>query len=357
MPPARSHPYAARPAAPARGRRSRCANLQPASTARRSIRFGGSSRSGRELISTALSKRAAAANTIVGVERRTAAGAVARDSSGRCSGPGRRGAGWRAPSPSAASWSSCHPQLRVHAADHDVQPAEQLGVWSSAPSSGCPPRCRSGSGTAPAPRSAPRPRRAAAPGARGEPVGDRQPRRVVGQHHVLVAELARRLGHLPDRRAAVATSRNGRGSRRAAPRSAGRPSRRSAGRRSPPAAAGRPAPRRAATRRSSAPSPRRCRSGSRSVAAPRALGELARRASRTVAAALRKARTRKVGSLATSSRKAIRRRSAARSRAAATAATGSSGCGAGCRSSSARSRPPPPPRCAGFGRKCCWRYV
>src|SRR4051794_7150265 len=38
-------------------------NRQPASTARRSSRFGGSSRSGRQLISTALSYRAHAANT------------------------------------------------------------------------------------------------------------------------------------------------------------------------------------------------------------------------------------------------------------------------------------------------------
>ena len=38
---------------------------------------------------------------------------------------------------------------------------------------------------------------------RGQPVGDRQPRRVVGEHHVLVAQLAGGLRHLADRRAAI----------------------------------------------------------------------------------------------------------------------------------------------------------
>ena len=37
----------------------------------------------------------------------------------------------------------------------------------------------------------------------GQPVGDGEPRRVVGQHQVLVAQVARRLGHLADRRSAV----------------------------------------------------------------------------------------------------------------------------------------------------------
>ena len=44
---------------------------------------------------------------------------------------------------------------------------------------------------------------------RGQPVGDRQPRRVVGEHEVLVAELEGRLDHLLDRRAAVGPVRVG----------------------------------------------------------------------------------------------------------------------------------------------------
>ena len=98
---------------------------------------------------------------------------------------------------------------------------------------------------------------------RGQPVGDGQPRRVVGQHEVLVAELHRGHRHLLDRRAAVGPVRvrvQVAAQRGAQLLAAGgeRP------RASPPARRGTPAPRRPAPRRSRAsvasPMPGRSRS-------------------------------------------------------------------------------------------------
>ena len=191
---------------------------QPASSACRSRRLGGSCRSGRELISTALPCSAQAANTAaasksdggrplavtavawaLGADRPVgdhAAGAVAEDVEVRVLDrrehpPGHPGA--------------LVAESAVDGADHDVEPGEQLvllveravGEDVDLDAGEDPEALR---------------QRVVDRGhvvelsrqpVGGQPAGHLQPRRVVGEHHVLVPELDRRERHLLDRRAAV----------------------------------------------------------------------------------------------------------------------------------------------------------
>ena len=134
-------------------------NRQPVSNARRSSRFGGSSRSGRQLISMALSCSTQAANTASASNSlsgrppasRGAPGrcpAPAWRACGRCSGRGCPGAGWRARSASAGSSSRCRPAGRCGPS----RPRRRAGPAARPPGRasrrrGCPPRCRSASGS------------------------------------------------------------------------------------------------------------------------------------------------------------------------------------------------------------------
>ena len=94
------------------------ATWQPASTASRSRRLGGSWRSGRELTSTATPCSAQAANTASGSN--SLSGGPGRRRCGRCSGRGRRCGGWPRRRPSAgssrgracAAWSGRWPRPR-----------------------------------------------------------------------------------------------------------------------------------------------------------------------------------------------------------------------------------------------------
>ena len=125
---ARSQPLRARTAGRALCASESIETRHPASTARRRSRFGGSSRSGRELTSIALSKRAAAAKTMLRVEGRGrpvapaglhSPGAVAEDVEVRVGQGGDHAHGHR---------PLGHAQLGVDAADHHVEPREQLGL-------------------------------------------------------------------------------------------------------------------------------------------------------------------------------------------------------------------------------------
>ena len=96
-------------------------------------------------------------------------------------------------------------QSAVHRADHHVQPGQQLGSWSSEPSarmSTSMPVSRRNPGGSAVVDGGDAVELLAQP-VRGQPVGHRQPGRVVGQHQVLVAQLDRGQRHLLDRRAAV----------------------------------------------------------------------------------------------------------------------------------------------------------
>ena len=164
---------------------------------------GGSSRSGRQLISTAVSNRAQAANTnsASNVDWRAAC-----RSAGRCSGRGcRRGARLPATHHPLGHRAALHAQLGVHAGDDDVEPASISSSRSSDPSSrmstSIPVRMRNG---------------ARLLVERGhvvellpqslavEAVGDGEPGRVIGEHHVVVAERDRRRAPSPRSGPAVA---------------------------------------------------------------------------------------------------------------------------------------------------------
>ena len=202
------------------------ANRQPASSARRISRFGGSCRSGRELISTALpcsaqaAKTASASKSLSGRVRRPVPPVA------RTGHPGRADDTIRPVTVAEdvqvrVGDRGQHPpghlrplvlQAAVHRPDHHVQPGQQLVVLveravgedvhldagedpetlAAAPSL----TCATWSSCSAQPVG-------------GQPPGHRQPGRVVGQHQVLVAELDRGQRHLLDRRAAVGPVRVG----------------------------------------------------------------------------------------------------------------------------------------------------
>ncbi len=190
---------------------------------------GGSSRSGRELISTAVSNCGAGGEDEVGVERRL----------GRL--PIRRPVQWPRMSTCGLATASI---IRCVICERSIASFEcTLATTTSSRASsrrrgrarrprGCRPPSRSGSGTG-ATCSLRRATSSSWSASRCavEAVGDRQAGRVVGQHHVLVAEVDRRRGHRLDRRAAVAPGASGGGSRRGARRGRLRPGHRSARRR------------------------------------------------------------------------------------------------------------------------------
>ena len=129
------------------------AKEHPSSTARRSRSSGGSWRSGRELISTAVPVRAHGLEHRLGVERRLrpaaadddAAGAVPEDVGVRALDRRQHPCG---------HLPGVHPQLGVHAGDDDVELAEQVEVEVERHRPrGCRPPSRSGGGTAPVARS------------------------------------------------------------------------------------------------------------------------------------------------------------------------------------------------------------
>ena len=267
--PARSR-CGATPAGRARGHPSRSLTRHPASTARRSSRFGGSSRSGRRVHLDRLVEARRGGEHDLGVERRRRpvssprlhpAGAVAEDVEVRVGERGHH----------AARHRSCgHPQLANGRCRRRCPGgSSSSGVWSSEP---------------------------VLEDVDLDPGQDAERRQLRVQRRDLVQLRSEPLRRQPvgDRQA----SASGRSApcTRGRARSPSRPSRGSASRRrdqsecdvavaserlaescralsatgwsrrSPPADGGRPAPRRAGSRGSCAPSPRRCRSGSRSVA-------------------------------------------------------------------------------------------
>ena len=182
---------------------------QPQSRASVSRSSGGSWRSGRQLISSAVSNCAHAANT---TRRRTvdggrprpdqlAPGAVAEDVD---VGAGDRRAPCAGSSPRApcAAWSGRWPRPRRAR-------ASSSSAWSRAPSArmstSMPVRMRNGASCS---LSRP-PRRAGPQPLGGQPVGHGEAGGVVGQDHVLVAEGDGGAGHLLDRRPAVGPGRVG----------------------------------------------------------------------------------------------------------------------------------------------------
>ena len=207
---ARSHPYGSQSSWP-----GACASLsietrQPASTACRSSRFGGSSRSGREFTSTATPASTQAAKTTSG----------SNSDSGRFRAPvtirpvqcpSTSVCGLRTAATIRAVISAArHPQHRVHARDHEVELGQQLRLLVQR---AVVEDVHLDPGEDPERRQLLVQQRdldqLGAQPLRGQPVRDRQPGRVIGQHHVLVAEVAGGLRHLPDRRATVGPVRMG----------------------------------------------------------------------------------------------------------------------------------------------------
>jgi hypothetical protein len=150
-----------------------------------------------------------------------------------------------------------HPQLGVHAGHHEVEPGQQGRLLVQRPvledvalDAGQQPERRASPACASAAKtSLSRATTSSCSRSRSglRPLATGQPRRVVGEHQVLVAEAPGRPGHLLDRRAAVGPVGVGGQSPLSAARSAARPRSPGCRPRSAPGA-GRPAPRRRATR-------------------------------------------------------------------------------------------------------------
>ena len=203
---ARSQPYGCQSSCPGACASVSIENRQPVSTASRSSRRGGSQPLGPGVDLDRDAELPAGLEDHLGVELRLRpraappddhpAGAVAEDVDVRVGDRGdhprrhRRAAGIRSLECTDATTTSSRPS--------------SSGSWSRLPSSrmstSMPVRIRNGASSLVERR---RRCRAAAQPLRRQAVGDRQPRRVVGERDVLVAEVARRLGHLLDRRAAV----------------------------------------------------------------------------------------------------------------------------------------------------------
>ena len=197
---ARSHPYGCQSSWP-----GACASVsidtrQPASTASRSNRFGGSSRSGRRVHLDGHSELRAGGEHDLGVELRL--GPLATPARDQPAGAvpehvGVRVGDRRRPCAESSPWTASAVPLWTLATTRSRRPS-RIGVWSSVPSSrmstSMPVRMRNG---------------AISCVQRGdnvelllEPLGrqparDREPRRVIGEHDVLVAEVAGRLRPSP----------------------------------------------------------------------------------------------------------------------------------------------------------------
>ena len=226
----RAQPYGCQSSWPVAWASVSIEKMQPISTASLSSRIGGSSRSGRLLISTATLNVRHASNTISAsnsLSGRPAAdqlapGAVAEDVQVRVGDGGDHPRG---------HVLGRHPQLGVDAADHDVEPGQQVVVLVE--------RAVEVDVALDAGQDAERRELLVEPGhdvelvlepLAGQAVGDGEPRRVVGEHDVLVAQRLGRPGHLLDVRAAVgpvavrvAVALQRRAQRLAAGRRSGRP--------------------------------------------------------------------------------------------------------------------------------------
>ena len=208
------------------------ANRQPASTARRSSRSGGSWRSGRQLISTATPWSRQAANTASGSKADSGRPRPASSRPVQCPSTSTCGLDTAATIRSVIGPAGIR-RLGVHAGDHDIELAEQVvplverAVLEDVDLDAGQDAERGELGVQPADELELRAQQLG-----GQPGGHGQPRRVVGERDPLVADIAGRLGHLLGRAAAVRPVRvrvavpaqrgpqRGRGPRAAPPRAA-----------------------------------------------------------------------------------------------------------------------------------------
>ena len=192
-----SQPVRATRAARGRGRRCRRRTSTRVSTARRSRSSGGSWRSGRELISTAVPVRAQAAKTA----------SASKVDWGRPLPAMSRPVQWPRMSVCGLSTAATmraghlrrlHAQFRVDAGHDDVECAEELQVLVQRPSSrmstSIPVRMRNGASSSFSSATT----SSWAQAFRVEAVGHGETRAVVGQDEVVVAQPRGRLGHLAD---------------------------------------------------------------------------------------------------------------------------------------------------------------
>ena len=209
--PARSQPFSSQSSWPGACASVSMENRQPISAARPSSRPGGSRRSGRQLISTATPCSRHAPNTASGsnsdsrpaapAPAQQPARAVAQHVHVRVADRGHHPLGHRA---------GGHPELGVHAGHHHVEPGEQVLALVQ--------RAIVEDVDLDAGQDAERREFGIQPGDQGElgfqplggqPIGHREPGRVIGQRDPFVAQRAGRLGHLARRAAPVRPVRVG----------------------------------------------------------------------------------------------------------------------------------------------------
>ena len=181
-------------------------NRQPLSRASSSSRVGGSRRSGRELISTATSCSAHAANTALASNSLLGRTPRLPVTSRPVQWPSTLVNGLRiAPIMRRVIASASIRSLEWTLATRTSSRASISSVWSREPSSRMSTSMPLSRVKLPPRWVVDRVDHAELPGQPlgAQPVGDPQPRRVVGQHQVVVAELDRGEGHLLDRRPAV----------------------------------------------------------------------------------------------------------------------------------------------------------
>ena len=211
---ARAHPNTCHSSCPGACASVSMVKSHPMSSAMLSSRRGGSSRSGRELISTATPKWRQASNTI----------SASNSDSGRTLPPRPRGVTLRPVQCPRTSVRRIrdrghhpgrhvggrHAQLGVDAGHDDVQLGQQRGVLVER---AVLEDVDLDPGEDPERRQLlvelTHHVQLASQPLGGEPVGDGEPWRVVAQHHPLVPQVARRPRHLRDRRAAVRPVRVG----------------------------------------------------------------------------------------------------------------------------------------------------